>query len=36
MKEHYPDWGITKSLRQTFEEIHEAWVERQLAVSSEK
>ena len=35
MKEHYPDWGITKSLRQTFEEIHEAWVERQMVLSRE-
>ncbi|MBL7849754.1 MAG: NAD-dependent epimerase/dehydratase family protein [Cyclobacteriaceae bacterium] len=28
MKAHYPNWGITKDLRTTFEEIHEAWVRR--------
>ncbi len=28
MKSHYPGWDITKSLRQTFEEIHQAWVSR--------
>lgn len=28
MKNHYPGWDITKSLRQTFEEIHQAWVSR--------
>lgn len=28
MKEHYPNWDITKSLPQTFEEIHQAWVNR--------
>ena len=34
MKNHYPKWGITKSLKQTFQEIHDAWVERQLTVNS--
>ncbi len=29
MKAHYPNWGITKDLRTTFEEIHQAWVERE-------
>jgi len=29
MKAHYPDWGITKDLQTTFEEIYEAWVVRQ-------
>ncbi len=31
MKAHYPDWGITKNLQQTFEEIYESWVSRSLA-----
>jgi CDP-paratose 2-epimerase len=26
MKSHYPQWGITKSLNDIFEEIHESWV----------
>lgn len=29
MKAHYPNWGITKDLRTTFEEIHQAWVNRE-------
>jgi CDP-paratose 2-epimerase len=28
MKSHYPDWGISKSLEDIFEEIHRSWVER--------
>jgi CDP-paratose 2-epimerase len=28
MQEHYPNWGITKSLQQTFEEIHQAWLNK--------
>jgi CDP-paratose 2-epimerase len=28
LKAHYPGWEITKSLRQTFVEIHEAWCRR--------
>lgn len=28
MKEHYPKWDITKSLKQTFQEIHDAWIVR--------
>lgn len=28
MKGHYPNWGITKSLYQTFEEIFHAWTNR--------
>jgi CDP-paratose 2-epimerase len=28
MKEHYPNWGITKTLRQTFEEIYQSWIKR--------
>ena len=28
MKEHFPNWDITKSLQQTFEEIYESWVNR--------
>ncbi len=29
MKEHYPNWDITKSLQTTFEEIYQAWIERE-------
>lgn len=28
MKQHYPNWGITKSLQTTFEEIYDAWTSR--------
>ena len=28
MKSHYPNWKITKSLRDTFEEIYQAWIKR--------
>lgn len=28
MKEHYPNWDITKDLRTTFNEIYQAWVDR--------
>jgi CDP-paratose 2-epimerase len=28
MKAHYPQWGITKGLRTTFEEIYASWQER--------
>lgn len=28
MKQHYPNWDITKNLRTTFEEIHESWLTR--------
>jgi CDP-paratose 2-epimerase len=28
MKEHYPNWGISKSLANIFEEIYESWVGR--------
>nr|WP_315418529.1 NAD-dependent epimerase/dehydratase family protein [uncultured Pedobacter sp.] len=28
MKDHYPNWEITKSLRTTFEEIYDAWLNR--------
>lgn len=28
MKDHYPDWDITKSLQTTFEEIYTAWIQR--------
>ncbi len=31
MKEHYRDWGITKSLSDIFREIHESWAERSLS-----
>jgi hypothetical protein len=31
MKAHFPDWDITKSLQDTFEEIHEAGVKRKHA-----
>ncbi|MFN5118351.1 MAG: NAD-dependent epimerase/dehydratase family protein [Cyanobacteriota bacterium] len=28
MKSHYPNWGITRDLQTTFEEIHESWEKR--------
>jgi CDP-paratose 2-epimerase len=28
MKSHYPNWGITKSLETTFEEIYQSWLKR--------
>jgi len=28
MQVHYPNWGITKTLQQTFEEIYASWVNR--------
>lgn len=28
MKNHYPNWDITKSLKQTFEEIYQSWIKR--------
>jgi CDP-paratose 2-epimerase len=28
MKEHYPDWTVTRPLRQVFGEIVDAWHER--------
>jgi CDP-paratose 2-epimerase len=31
MKSHYPQWGITKSLEQTIQEIVEAWRNRPVA-----
>ncbi|MSU35329.1 MAG: NAD-dependent epimerase/dehydratase family protein [Pedosphaera sp.] len=30
VKAHFPGWGITRNLRQTFEEIHRSWVTRRL------
>lgn len=32
-QEHYPEWGITKSLEDIFEELHASWAER-LALAS--
>ena len=29
MKEHFPNWDITKSLQTTFEEIYQAWIQRE-------
>jgi len=29
MKAHYPEWDISKSLKDIFSEIHQSWVERQ-------
>jgi CDP-paratose 2-epimerase len=26
MKNHYPDWNITKSLKDIFEDIYQAWI----------
>lgn len=28
MKEHYPKWGITIGLKETFEQIYDAWIKR--------
>jgi CDP-paratose 2-epimerase len=28
MKEHYPNWDITKSLEVTIQEIYDAWINR--------
>ncbi|MBD3749608.1 MAG: NAD-dependent epimerase/dehydratase family protein [Sphingobacteriales bacterium] len=28
MKNHYPNWGISKSLELTFEEIYKSWIKR--------
>ena len=28
MKDHYPNWGISKDLRTTFKEIYDAWINR--------
>ena len=28
MKSHYPNWGITKDLKTTFEEIYQSWLAR--------
>lgn len=28
MKEHYPNWDITKNLQTTFEEIYQSWMKR--------
>lgn len=28
MKEHFPNWDITKSLKTTIEEIYESWIQR--------
>jgi CDP-paratose 2-epimerase len=33
MKAHYPDWGITKTLQQIFDEIAASWMER-LAIKA--
>jgi CDP-paratose 2-epimerase len=33
MKEHYPGWAITKSLRGIFTEIHASWIGRALATT---
>lgn len=30
MKAHYPKWDITKDLKTTFQEIHDAWIQRQI------
>lgn len=29
LREHYPNWDITKNLKTTFEEIHESWQRRE-------
>jgi CDP-paratose 2-epimerase len=34
MKAHYPDWGITKNIRSTFEEICRSWRDRSARTRS--
>lgn len=34
MKSHYPQWDITKNLNTIFQEIYEAWVEKNTLVSA--
>lgn len=34
MQEHYPHWGITKSLGDIFEEIHASWVQREALIAA--
>jgi len=36
MKAHYPDWGITKNLRVTFEEIHRSWLARRRQAMTDR
>lgn len=33
MTAHYPTWGITKTLKHIFEEIHQSWLRRTVAVN---
>ncbi len=33
MTTHYPGWGITKSLKNIFEEIHESWLRRSASAN---
>ena len=33
MMSHYPDWNITKTLRNIFEEIHQSWLKRASPVN---
>jgi CDP-paratose 2-epimerase len=33
MTTHYPGWGITKSLRNIFQEIHESWLRRSASAN---
>jgi CDP-paratose 2-epimerase len=35
IRSHYPEWDLTKSLTETFEEIHQSWTQRQLSVAGE-
>jgi CDP-paratose 2-epimerase len=34
MKAHYPNWGITKTLDDIFDEIVDAWKERTLSIGA--
>ena len=34
MKDHYPEWDITKSLSATFEEIYKSWIDRNESKSN--
>lgn len=34
IKQHYPEWGITKNLEYIFQDIHKSWVKRAMGVGS--
>jgi CDP-paratose 2-epimerase len=36
IKSHYPDWSITKTLDDIFDEIHESWTERRKPAAARR